>query len=828
MALAPSLGTTQSRSEASRFRLTVAFSARAPHNSLTWLQCCGAPWAGANEENRMAERADIVDIDVDPLAERARRRRMLLRVGLPLGGVGLIVGFLFGITVYTDAANRAGVLILSNSLLQGLQRYIALEVSAYLVPAERAILLAQSLVGRGGATLRADDARAFATAVLTRTPQVENMLFADGAGNFQLVTRAGSDVPGGIATKLIRVGPEGRRVEWLTRNRAGAIVARRSDPADTFDARNRGWFTGARAGGDVFWTNIYIFFSARIPGVTAAVHGPDDDPDVIGIDIKLDELSRFLGSLSIGRTGRAYIVSPTGEMIAGPDPALIMRQGKDGPEPVTIDDVGDADLAAGWDHFRVQGPGSRIIEAGGRRLISIATPLAGGIGSWLLIITVPEAEFSGFVAVNAVHAAELSLIVILLALGLAVLLVRQGLRADRADRAVAERAAALARQSAGFARLAQEARHFDEAGRPPPALTETLAEATRAQRASLWRLVAEGSVLHCEDGFEPATDSHTTGLEVAAQEVPLFMAALARGEEVDVPDARRDARTAALHASLMGSGVTRLLAVPVVRGGRTRGVVMLEEARLDPSSLDLARACAALIALGAPTVGAAPDAAASQPVPPQAEPRADGQALAPAVLAPDGVEESAGRGRAAALVLRLPDALLARYDGMADRDADTVIEYIARVVEEAAEAHRLPYAKMLGGTVVAAAGLADSSEAAIADAASRLADAAITLRERCLALFANQDDTPAFGVGLDVGPVHAVRLANGDGPVHVNLWGAALRGAETLAETAPAGTIQASEQAYRRLRQHFVFRPRGNFHRPGIGDAGCYLLAGRA
>ena len=48
-----------------------------------------------------------------------------------------------------------------------------------------------------------------------------------------------------------------------------------------------------------------------------------------------------------------------------------------------------------------------------------------------------------------------------------------------------------------------------------------------------------------------------------------------------------------------------------------------------------------------------------------------------------------------------------------------------------------------------------------------------------------------------------------------------------LAQTAAPGVIQASEQAYLHLRQNFVFRPRGVFYRPGFGDAGCYVLAGR-
>jgi adenylate cyclase len=816
----------------------------------------------------LADQTDVVDIETDPLEERTRRRRTLLRIGLPIGGVGLIIGFLLGIAIYADSANRAGVLGLSQTLLQSIQQRIALQVSAYLEPAAHTTLLAHSMLGRGGATEHAPEAYMFAASVLRETPQIANVLFADAAGNFMLVTRT-PGAPGSTDTKRIVLSPSGRSVEWTTRDDKNQITAQHEDPADSYDARTRSWFTGARQADDVFWTNVYVFFSERVPGVTAAVHGPGKDPDVVGVDIRLDALSDFLSKLSIGRTGRAYIVTKDGDMVAGPDPRQVVHTQDGQLVSARVDGIGDADLAASWDHFRLQGAGNRIIEVNGRRLISIVTPLAHRGEDWQLFITVPETEFSGFVTTNTRRAALLSLIVVAIAIGLAVLLVLQGLRADRADRTVAQRSEVVRAQSAAFARLTTEAGIFDATGAPSPAFTETVADATGARRAALWRLIAGDQVLRCEDSFEPATGDHLAGLELSGQEVPAFIEAIVRGEEIDVPDARRDRRTATLHSSLMAPlGSTALFAVPVLQSGRAVGVVMLEDALRDPAALNFARACATLVALHAQGIAAVPAGSGSEPAAASSHPAAASEPAADArgldttladYAGPDAVIGVQGNRQAAVLVLRLPDTAMARAaSGGSGSAGESLAHRIAAKAQEMATIHRVPYVKMLGSTIVAAAGYgapdgdrdaasagtqdrpfagateeplsgtaeADTRRDIASDAARRLAEVAIALRASCASLFMAEDGLDEFGLGLDVGLVLGGVM--GGTPGLFNLWGAAVQSAEALAASAPAGAIQTSEQAYLVLRQGFLFRPRGLFYRPHIGETRSYVLAGRA
>jgi adenylate cyclase len=84
---------------------------------------------------------------------------------------------------------------------------------------------------------------------------------------------------------------------------------------------------------------------------------------------------------------------------------------------------------------------------------------------------------------------------------------------------------------------------------------------------------------------------------------------------------------------------------------------------------------------------------------------------------------------------------------------------------------------------------------------------------------------PEFRLGIDCG--FAVGRSIGGTPRLFNLWGEAVRTARTMATTAFPGSIQTSERAYLRLRQSFLFRPRGSFYLPAVGSVQTFILAGR-
>ncbi len=60
-----------------------------------------------------------------------------------------------------------------------------------------------------------------------------------------------------------------------------------------------------------------------------------------------------------------------------------------------------------------------------------------------------------------------------------------------------------------------------------------------------------------------------------------------------------------------------------------------------------------------------------------------------------------------------------------------------------------------------------------------------------------------------------------------NIWGEAVRFASLMAKTGIPGGIQVSQTAYLHLRAGYLFKGRGRFYLPGIGEVATYLLTGK-
>ena len=123
----------------------------------------------------------------------------------------------------------------------------------------------------------------------------------------------------------------GRQTYWITWNADWQIESVAMHERD-YDARERPWFKGAMTLPDdrtVFWTEPYIFFTTKEPGITAAMRwqAADGSSYVIGHDVRLLDIAEFTTRMAFSPQGKAALFLKEGRLIAPPrDPRFADRQ----------------------------------------------------------------------------------------------------------------------------------------------------------------------------------------------------------------------------------------------------------------------------------------------------------------------------------------------------------------------------------------------------------------------------------------------------------------------------------------------------------------------
>ena len=255
---------------------------------------------------------------------RGRRWRPTLQqtIGLGLGLVILVTAAM--VTAWSYFSSRKQLLEFSRELITYNANVVKEQVHGYLEPAKSAAELTLALVQSG--MVSADDndeLEKYFFDFMTVHPTVSMLNYGNERGDFLMVKRQ-SD--GSLSTKIVAIDDEGgREVVWRHRDRDGPLTPVRevvTAPEDQYDARTRPWYRGAIADRALHWTGVYVFFTDKKPGVTAAI--PRFDPagtplGVLSVDIGLTDLSRFLrDNIRVGKTGHAFLLDESAHLIAIP------------------------------------------------------------------------------------------------------------------------------------------------------------------------------------------------------------------------------------------------------------------------------------------------------------------------------------------------------------------------------------------------------------------------------------------------------------------------------------------------------------------------------
>ncbi len=813
---------------------------------------------------------EVVGVSFGDPGSRKHLRGHLLRVAGPIGFVVVMLAALLAITAYSYYSNRRDALALSDDLLGAIERRIAGELDAFLIPIEDTVQLTTEVLRNTPFDIHNRDLMdPLSFKILANLPQVANVILADPQGNFLMVAKMAD---GSVHTKIIERTPEATKVTWIRRDKEGSVVDEETSADDDYDPRNRPWYTGAVNNRDVYWSDFYIFFTSQTHGTTISIPiiGKDDQLlGVFGLDIELKAVSAFLETLKIGQNGEAIIIDEGGYIVAHPEIKKMVKKEGDVYKPILVEESANSVLNRAYNRFLIDGHGHRDLIVDGQRYLSavFALPARDRL-KMSIFIFVPEADFVGFVARNNRNILLMSSSIVVLAAIMAGLLVLQGLRAERNAQRVLARQYELEAQSRAFSELSSKAVVFGaEETESFRQLTEIVTDAINLRRSSVWHFDDDGQFLKCIDSYDRESNGHTQGTVLARADFPSLFDLLQNDEEISATDAQTDDRLTELYrVYLQPLGCESLLAVPIRYHDWTAGALWFEHERRphgwSTEEISFANAIANMLALrfsadrksmpapaylkdeddsaeGSAAPGAGAGAAVSEARPERPPEKTDRDERQTTVVSADRtghytsfLDRLAAGGidpdQMAADVFTDTTVLALRFTNpislalrITDTESTTMVELMVGYLEELAASRGIEYMKIMGDEIVCAAGIDPGPK----DHARMIADLALNLQNRCTGLFASLNTPMEFRIGIDTGAVMGSSV--GREVKSYNIWGEAARFASKMAESSIAGGIQVSQTTYRRLRANYLFQMRGSYYLPNIGETSTYLLTGR-
>jgi Cache domain len=230
-------------------------------------------------------------------------------------------------------------------------------------------------------------------------PLLAGLYLGNPAGEFFYVMRSNEKVQGGTRTKVIRNGPPGREVELIWRQPDYGVVKSERDPEDTYDPRERGWYRAVVERRGRVWTEPYIFFTSRKPGITLAspIIGKDGAVEaVLGIDIEISQISQFLARNNLLGWKSVYISTSEGKVIAHSGASVVLPDSAAGDSAArfrTISELSGVEGAAGKRLSALTGARSASVweeEADGQHYLVAVGQMSNIDWPWQLVVTVPK------------------------------------------------------------------------------------------------------------------------------------------------------------------------------------------------------------------------------------------------------------------------------------------------------------------------------------------------------------------------------------------------------------------------------------------------------
>ncbi|MDY0873428.1 sensor histidine kinase [Dongia rigui] len=323
--------------------------------------------------------------------------RKALLIALPLlVGFAAVVVSIGGVFIAQRAAVAA-----AQVLMKSANDHITSRTLGFLTEAERTadatarLITDQSLVSQDRNTLMR-----YMWQQLMARPTLSGMYVGYDDGSFNYVMRVNTVAGDQFMFKSIDVQRRARDVTVTWRDVYYEVITPEEGMIDGFDPRLRPWYASATRDLNGGWTEPYVFWASRQPGISVARKAKCvSGACVVGVDITLAGLSQFFGQLESEIGGRAFLLTDEGRVIAaseltGGEVGRSLMRNRVHALPA-IADIGSTLLLAVWKAAMSPAGshpiGFRALEYDKTAYLAEIAPIDFHGLSWLVGVAVPRA-----------------------------------------------------------------------------------------------------------------------------------------------------------------------------------------------------------------------------------------------------------------------------------------------------------------------------------------------------------------------------------------------------------------------------------------------------
>jgi signal transduction histidine kinase len=225
-------------------------------------------------------------------------------------------------------------------------------------------------------------------------------IFGNAQGDYAGIERLDSGDRQIVASDLVN----GYRVYGGDRQGYRTQLIRKRD--GQYDPRQRPWYKAAVAAKKPTWGNIYVWFKNQKLGLPAVQPVYDKQGKLVGVfgtELALSQVSEFLQSLKLGRSGQTFIIERSGLMVASStQEPLFEKKGKDQFERTPISKSQNALSIATSRHLQQTFGDLKQIKSTQNLKVKLnnewqylrVTPFQDQYGlDWLVVVVLPEKTF---------------------------------------------------------------------------------------------------------------------------------------------------------------------------------------------------------------------------------------------------------------------------------------------------------------------------------------------------------------------------------------------------------------------------------------------------